>query len=117
MSSSNRLDIYDQMAFYGEFHHNKVNQVIHMIFVPIIFWTALVWISQVPFIEVNSQRLNLAFFVALGYSIYYIILEPVKQNYSTFSCKIDQNYFLGCWFFMYSFSSFFILFCNSVCSL
>lgn len=87
MSSSNRLDIYDQMAFYGEFHHNKVNQIIHMIFVPIIFWTALVWISQVPFIEVNSQRLNLAFFVALGYSIYYIILEPVKQNYSTFSVK------------------------------
>ncbi len=39
------LNFYDQLSFYGAYHHNKWNQLVHFIFVPLIFWSASVWLS------------------------------------------------------------------------
>ena len=36
-------NLTDQLAFYGAYHHNKWNQLIHLIFVPAIMWSAFVW--------------------------------------------------------------------------
>lgn len=39
------LNFYDQLSFYGAYHHNKWNQLVHFIFVPAIFWSASVWLA------------------------------------------------------------------------
>ncbi len=35
----------DQLTFYGSYHANPWNQLIHFIFVPTILWTVLVWLA------------------------------------------------------------------------
>jgi 2-hydroxy fatty acid dioxygenase len=37
------LNLLDQLTFYGSYHSNKWNQIIHFLFVPCIIWSALVW--------------------------------------------------------------------------
>ena len=39
------LNFYDQLSFYGAYHHNKWNQLVHFVFVPAIFWSASVWLA------------------------------------------------------------------------
>jgi hypothetical protein len=39
------LNLLDQLAFYGAYHNNRWNQLIHFVFVPSIVWTVLVWLS------------------------------------------------------------------------
>lgn len=43
-----KADLVDTLKFYAAFHQNPTNQVIHAIFVPIIVFTALVWLAYVP---------------------------------------------------------------------
>jgi len=92
------FDLRHQLSFYGSYHNNKWNKLIHMVFVPTIVWTLLVWLAAVgplesfPFLTDRSFAgrllsalpttiqplvvLNLgAVFVAF-YSLYYIAMEP-----------------------------------------
>jgi len=84
------LDLLEQLSFYGAYHSNKWNQLVHLIFVPMIVFTALVWLSYTPtLINVSTQNLpvpdfvreNLAFNGALlfylAYATFYVLLEPV----------------------------------------
>eukprot|EP00891_Asterochloris_glomerata_P003132 jgi/Astpho2/3132/Aster-03416 len=83
-------NLTDQLAFYGAYHHNKWNQLIHLVFVPAIMWSAFVWAaytgSLVPwdcsahlhFLPhwLSSQVvLNQSAFALLFYWAYYIVLE------------------------------------------
>lgn len=36
-------DLLEQLAFYGSYHRNRWNQLIHFVFVPLIVWSAAVW--------------------------------------------------------------------------
>lgn len=38
----------EQLTFYGSYHNNKWNQLIHAYFVPTIFWTVAVWTAYTP---------------------------------------------------------------------
>ncbi|TPX34911.1 hypothetical protein SmJEL517_g02608 [Synchytrium microbalum] len=71
----------DQLGFYGAYHANPINVGIHMVFVPTIFWTALVWAANTPaaFEYAYSQYLpaNLSLFATVGYASYFIALEPL----------------------------------------
>lgn len=42
------FDLLEQLTFYGSYHHNKWNQVIHFIFVPAILFSAFVWLAYIP---------------------------------------------------------------------
>ena len=42
------FNLGDQLAFYGSYHHNPVNQAIHFVFVPAILWTVAVWLAYTP---------------------------------------------------------------------
>jgi len=37
------FNLKDQMAFYGAYHNNFLNQLVHVVFVPLLMWSALVW--------------------------------------------------------------------------
>ncbi|KAI9277171.1 hypothetical protein BDA99DRAFT_456773 [Phascolomyces articulosus] len=83
---SDIFSLKKQLVVYGAHHNNKVNVAIHMVFVPVIFWTALVFgaktgplISGVPrFLKPFGP--NLSFFTVVGYHLYYAVLDPVAST-------------------------------------
>lgn len=92
----------DQLLFYAQYHHNSTNIVIHLICVPLIFFTSLILLHSTPFFQHTdlqsitgpipipelwtrtglfgptgtSYDLNLATITSILYSTYFIILEP-----------------------------------------
>jgi uncharacterized membrane protein YGL010W len=67
MSKDSIFNFEYQFVKYGEFHHNKINQIIHIIFVPLILWTAQVWLSKI------SPYLN--YVLTATYAAYYLVLN------------------------------------------
>ena len=39
------FDLLQQLTFYGAYHSNPWNQLIHFFFVPCILWSLLVWLA------------------------------------------------------------------------
>jgi len=89
MGNGSLFDVKRQLVFYGSYHNNKYNVAIHMVFVPIILWTALIMIASYPVpaffpketIPVYDSFLYLKWtwavpFAAM-YALYYLCLEPV----------------------------------------
>ncbi|KXS13991.1 DUF962-domain-containing protein [Gonapodya prolifera JEL478] len=75
-------DLETEMTFYGSYHANATNKLVHFIFVPTILWSGLVWFAHPSFALAQGTvlgdiPLDISFFVALGYALYYIRLEPV----------------------------------------
>jgi len=84
------LDLLEQLSFYGAYHSNRWNQLVHLIFVPMIVFTALVWLSYTPsLINLSTQHwpvpdfvrenfaFNGAFLFFVAYATFYVLLEPV----------------------------------------
>ncbi|KAL1918608.1 uncharacterized protein VTP21DRAFT_2630 [Calcarisporiella thermophila] len=75
------FDLEHQLTFYGQYHSNKVNVICHVICVPLIYWTALVWSTNTgPLVDwklPGGFTPDLAFFTTITYALYYIFLEPV----------------------------------------
>lgn len=69
---SSIFDFEKQLAFYSAYHHNWVNKIIHVIFVPTIMSTVLVWLSNYWVVD---GSISLAHIVAAIYGLYYIVLE------------------------------------------
>lgn len=42
------FDLMEQLSFYGAYHSNRWNQLIHFVFVPAIFFTVVVWLAYTP---------------------------------------------------------------------
>ncbi|CAO3697166.1 unnamed protein product [Rhizopus stolonifer] len=85
---SDIFSLKKQLVVYGSHHNNKTNVAIHMVFVPTIFWTALVLgantgslIQANPIVSLFEP--NLSFFVVLGYLAYYAILDPIAASLSS----------------------------------
>ena len=86
------------MAFYASYHSNKINKIIHFIFIPQILWyvecpqsrcaadsrSAIVILSFVPVPGIPPKSLGpyLVFQPSLGllliasFATYYLVLEP-----------------------------------------
>ena len=45
----NNLDFEKELGFYGAYHQNPVNQAIHFVFVPTIWWSICVALAYLPF--------------------------------------------------------------------
>jgi uncharacterized membrane protein YGL010W len=85
--ASNFKDITDALAFYGVYHRNPINQIIHFFGVPCIIWSLLVFLAHLklkrlplgssslslPFAPVHS--LSYATILTLGYILFYIKLD------------------------------------------
>lgn len=86
------FNLMDQLVFYGSYHHNPVNQLIHFVFVPALWWTAAVWLAYTPplfaldaasYLPACCAELaqylqpNASFLLAAFYSAYYLLLEPL----------------------------------------
>eukprot|EP01059_Diplonema_ambulator_P010399 TRINITY_DN20422_c0_g1_i1.p1 TRINITY_DN20422_c0_g1~~TRINITY_DN20422_c0_g1_i1.p1 ORF type:complete len:197 (+),score=30.08 TRINITY_DN20422_c0_g1_i1:59-592(+) len=61
-----------QLAFYGEYHANRVNQWIHITCVPIILWTAMVFVGRLEVMDIPAPWV-----VAAVYGVFYVLMDPV----------------------------------------
>ncbi len=54
------------------------NRVTHIICVPIIFWSFIVWLTRIPLIVLLERfPINISFALTFLYIFYYVLLEPV----------------------------------------
>ena len=75
----------DGMAFYGTYHQNAWNQVIHFFGVPALLFSGIVFAShlKLPIFSLPSMPLlpshpiSLGTIWTLGYLIYYLCIDPV----------------------------------------
>ncbi|KAI0047305.1 DUF962-domain-containing protein [Auriscalpium vulgare] len=85
--SVSAFDVRKQLAFYGAYHSNATNILIHVVFVPVIIWTSKVLIADIPvpsfvpavhytFSDYLAFDLNWSAIFAAIYLAYYYILEP-----------------------------------------
>lgn len=63
-------DLMAQLTFYGAYHANPTNQLIHIIFVPAIWFTAAVWLAYV-----GPAYANLSLLAYVAYALYYFVLD------------------------------------------
>ncbi|EIW73261.1 hypothetical protein TREMEDRAFT_26399 [Tremella mesenterica DSM 1558] len=74
-----------QLAFYQSYHSNKINQLIHFIFIPQILWSGLIILSHVPWpgtipkvwFDGAAFQPSLALALIAAFQTYYIVLDPL----------------------------------------
>ncbi|KAH8885163.1 DUF962-domain-containing protein [Thozetella sp. PMI_491] len=78
------LDLEKQLTFYGAYHRDRVNIIIHMCCVPLLLFSFFELLSNIgPFFQVPSWLAipylspNLGTFAALVWGVLYVLLEPV----------------------------------------
>ena len=69
------FDFESQLAFYTSYHRNRINVSLHIVCVPAILWTVLVFISLLrPIFPVLGSN---AMILSFAYLFYYVILDPL----------------------------------------
>ena len=77
-------DITDALAFYGVYHREPLNQLIHFFGVPAIIWSAFVFLAHVPLLPMvqismpgaPQHCVTYATITAVGYIIFYLKIDP-----------------------------------------
>lgn len=71
----------ENLVFYGQFHNNQWNRAIHLIFIPLIFWSSMVLLARCPTFLLTPlsylYTFNVSFAITTLFLIYYMLLEPV----------------------------------------
>ncbi|OAY70759.1 hypothetical protein ACMD2_03270 [Ananas comosus] len=82
------FDLEKHFAFYGAYHSDPTNVLIHVLFVWPIFYTSLVLFQftppllHLPLLGV----LNLAFVFALTYALFYVLMDPKAGSLGALLC-------------------------------
>ena len=63
------------LAEYGESHQDKTNKLVHWICVPLIVWTVLAFLWELPF-PGRTGWMNWATVVLIASLVYYLVLSP-----------------------------------------
>ncbi|KAK8618147.1 hypothetical protein V6N13_116017 [Hibiscus sabdariffa] len=97
MGKPGLFDLENHFAFYGAYHSNPTNILIHTLFVWPIFFTTLVLFYFTPTIYHFSPSgldhvlvLNYGFLFALIYALFYVILDKKAGSLAALLC-------LACW--------------------
>ena len=74
------IDLPAELVFYSSFHSDWRNVAIHVVFVPTILWTAMVYFAYVPFPvlapnKLFGQPLNFAHALAVVYIIFHVACD------------------------------------------
>lgn len=79
----NMAGLESELAFYGAYHSNPWNQLIHFVCIPCIWWSICVFLCYVPFLpgamlgweSVGGHRITWGTLQLLFYAAFYIHLE------------------------------------------
>ncbi|KAH9482429.1 2-hydroxy-palmitic acid dioxygenase mpo1 [Psilocybe cubensis] len=88
MPLSDIINVEKQLAFYGAYHSNKINVLIHVVCVPLIVWSFQALVAPLPVPSffpayhhvVNNYMVfdvNYATVMGVVYLAYYFMLEPI----------------------------------------
>ena len=81
------IDKEKQLAFYGAYHHDAINQWIHIVCVPLILWSAMVFVGEVETgLPVNAPQVT-----AIVYGVFYMLMDPVIATPYLFFLYIMQE--------------------------
>ncbi|KAK3953992.1 hypothetical protein QBC32DRAFT_337337 [Pseudoneurospora amorphoporcata] len=87
------LNLEKQLTFYGAYHTDHVNVIIHMICVPLILFSAFEIASNYgpfftlpSFLQIPYLEPNLGTFAALTWGGLYVLLEPVAGTALALIC-------------------------------
>jgi uncharacterized membrane protein YGL010W len=99
------LDLEKHFAFYGSYHSNPTNIIIHIIFVWPILFTALLFLYFTPPIFSPSQTLlnflpsvivfNFGFLFAVFYALFYAALDFKSGSFAavlTLICWVSSSF-------------------------
>lgn len=102
------LDLEKHFAFYGAYHSNPINIIIHIIFVwPIVFTALLLLHSATPILDPSQLgvpesltldgvlRLNVGFIITVIYALFYICLDKKSGFVAAimcFSCWVGSSF-------------------------
>jgi len=84
MSALNNLfNLKHQLVLYGAHHNNKINVFIHIVCVPIIFWTALVFAASTrPLVDVNALPTSLQWLKLFGPDlVFFTVVSTLSITY------------------------------------
>ena len=72
-------DFEKELAFYGSYHQDPVNQLIHFIFIPMIWWSICVWMCYRPVfgvdLQVGGHKITWGTGMFAIYAMYYTSLD------------------------------------------
>lgn len=68
------FNLEESFVFYGAYHNEKRNQLVHILFVPVIFTTALAFVSKW---RIGSGSLNVSHIAASFYGLSFVCMEPL----------------------------------------
>ncbi|KAI6683140.1 hypothetical protein NL676_029053 [Syzygium grande] len=100
MGRKGLFDLEKHFAFYGAYHSNPVNILIHTVFVWPIFFTSLVLFYFTPsicellsfqpqcFLARHGLFLNLSFFFALLYAVFYVCMDIKAGSLAGLLCMV-----------------------------
>ena len=106
------FDLEKHFSFYGAYHSNPINILIHMIFVwPIFFASSLILYFTPPLFNLPQVELslfgsndvvlflNIGFFLVLIYALFYICLDPKAGSLAALICVFCwvSSCFVACW--------------------
>ena len=81
MVSTQSLD--KELSFYGVYHSNPMNQLVHLVFVPLIWWSSCVALCYVPVLPLSvlgvknlcGHSISYGTLLLLCYSAFYVWLD------------------------------------------
>lgn len=104
MGKPGLFDLEKHFAFYGAYHSNPINILIHTLFVWPIFFTGLVLFYFTPsinqlfwhvkedpqwcFLDSYGLVLNFGFFFALMYGLFYVCLDVKAGSLGALLCMV-----------------------------
>ena len=67
----------EELGFYGSYHQNPWNQLIHFVFIPAIWWSICVVMCYIPIVplelvglgSIGGHRISFGTFILLLYSV------------------------------------------------
>ncbi|KAJ9123943.1 hypothetical protein QFC22_000734 [Naganishia vaughanmartiniae] len=79
------LDVKKQLTFYASYHSHPINIAIHMVCIPLILWSFILYLAHIPLFGGHITRIapwlsfqpNAALLYNAAYVAYYFALEPV----------------------------------------
>ena len=76
-------DFEAQLAFYGAYHQHPVNQAIHFVFIPLIWWTFVILAAYCPLFPlspslstIGGHRMTWGTVIVATYASYYSLIDP-----------------------------------------
>lgn len=94
-SNSGLFDLEKHFAFYGAYHSNPANVIIHTLFVwPIFFTSLILWHFTPPLLLLHLPSLNthigvgMGFLFALLYGLFYFFMDKKAGSLAALFCLL-----------------------------